>query len=340
MVIGCDDPRWNEYYKKMPAEKQDIYFTSQYYNMEQTNRGGKSKLFVYEDQSGNIGLYPFLMREIDCPAIEGVYFDIETAYGYGGPLVREEKADFVKEFENEFLRYCNETGIIAEFVRFHPLMKNERIFQNNIQTLHNRNTVWINLENDLEDIWMHDISTKNRNTIRKCIKEGLQVRKGQDYSRFAELYTQTMEKVGAQKFYYFGRPYFEYMEKSKDYLLFEVYWNNSIIASAIFMEYGNYFHYHLAGSDKNNLKLAPNNILLWEAIKYAKGHGFKRMHLGGGLTDSTEDSLFRFKQRFSSNTADFYIGKRIHNKEIYDKLIHRWEIEHNKKANILLQYRE
>lgn len=112
------------------------------------------------------------------------------------------------------------------------------------------------------------------------------------------------------------------------------------IAAAIFMMYGEYFHYHLAGSRKETLNLAPNNILLWEAINYAKDKGYKRMHLGGGLTDSTEDNLFRFKARFSTRYADFYIGKRIHNTKIYHYLIDAWEKRNGKKAVLLLQYRE
>ena len=88
------------------------------------------------------------------------------------------------------------------------------------------------------------------------------------------------------------------------------------------------------------MNFAPNNILLWEAIKYAKREGCKERHLGGGLTDSPEDSLFRFKKKFSSNCKHFYIGKRVHDQKIYEKLIKRWENEHGVKAKMLLQYRQ
>ena len=105
------------------------------------------------------------------------------------------------------------------------------------------------------------------------------------------------------------------------------------------MGYGNYFHYHLSGSKKDALRLSPNNLLLWEAIQYAQKHGYKKMHFGGGLSDSTEDNLFKFKSRFSKNYADFYIGKRIHNQEVYKILIDNWEAKHGERAQLFLQYR-
>ena len=340
LVIDCENIKWDEYCKKMPIEKQDIYFTRQYYCMGQKVQGGNGKLFVYEDENGNIGLYPFIKREVICPENEKKYYDIETAYGYGGPIIKEEKPQFVRAFESAFLQYCQKESIIAEFVRFHPLLKNEHVFIDDIQAVHNRSTVWLDLDTDIENIWMNDISAQNRNTIRKGTKNGLRVVEQHDYSKFMELYIDTMRNVGADKFYYFEESYFDEMENSKEYILLEVKYESRTIAAAVFMGYGNYFHYHLAGSDKNFLKLAPNNVLLWEAIKYAKEHGYKKMHFGGGLTDSLDDSLFRFKQRFSSTYADFYIGKRIHNKEVYDSLIRSWEEKHGRKASLLLQYRE
>jgi lipid II:glycine glycyltransferase (peptidoglycan interpeptide bridge formation enzyme) len=186
---------------------------------------------------------------------------------------------------------------------------------------------------------MKQISTQNRNTIRKCVKNGLFVKVTDDYSSFTDIYNETMRKVNADDFYSFSSDYFETFKNDIQSILMGVFKDNKMIASAIFMEYGEYFHYHLSGSRKDSLHLAPNNILLWEAIKYAKEHGYKKMHFGGGMSDSTDDSLFRFKSHFSKEYYDFYIGKRVHNKDIYNELISRWENKSNRKASMLLQYR-
>lgn len=339
MILKSNDGLWDKYINELPKEKQDVFYTRQYCKMSELIEGGEAQLFVYE-KGGNVALYPFIRHIVDYKAGNSLFYDIETAYGYGGPVIKKEDYDFERAFETVFLKYCQQENIIAEFIRFHPLIGNETIFKENIEVLHNRMTVWIDLEKSEDEIWMCDISTQNRNTIRKCIKSGLEVEVSEDYDEFFEIYNQTMNRVGAKDFYYFDKKYYDEIKNHSCCVLMHVKKNSETLAAAIFMKYGDYFHYHLSGSRQEYLNYAPNNILLWEAIKYAKRIGCKKMFLGGGLSDSLEDSLFRFKKKFSSVCKDFYIGKRVHNQKVYKELIQRWENEHGEKAKILLQYRQ
>ena len=339
MILRSNDELWDKYINGLPKEKQDIYYTRQYCKMSELLEGGEAQLFVYEE-GDNVALYPYIRHIIDYEKGNSSFYDIETAYGYGGPVIKTEDYNFERAFETAFLKHCQQENIIAEFIRFHPLIENERIFKEKIEVLHNRITVWINLEKSVDEIWMYDVSTQNRNTIRKCMKNGLEVEVSEDYDEFLEIYNQTMNKVGAKNFYYFDKKYYDEIRNNSCCVLLRVRKSSETLAAAIFMKYGDYFHYHLSGSRQEYLQLAPNNILLWEAIKYAKEKGCKRMFLGGGLSDSQEDTLFRFKKKFSSESKDFYIGKRVHNPEVYHKLIQEWEEEHGEQAKILLQYRE
>jgi len=80
------------------------------------------------------------------------------------------------------------------------------------------------------------------------------------------------------------------------------------------------------------------------ATKYAKARGCKFFHLGGGNTSSEKDSLFIFKSNFSNNLMDFFIGKKIHNQQIYDKILGLWQKMYNESFNKnkskLLGYRD
>ncbi|WP_026882555.1 lipid II:glycine glycyltransferase FemX [Clostridium akagii] len=338
-LLNCGDEEWNRYLNKLPEFIQDIYYTSEYYKMYELNGDGIGSLFVYYDNNGNLALYPFMKNEVLGYNLDGRYYDIETAYGYGGPITNCVEENFIKDFEKCFKDYCKKSNIVAEFIRFHPLIKNENIFSKNIEVLHNRITVWLDLTKGIEKIWNEDIKSKNRNMIRKAEKNGLSVEESNDFETFKNIYGTTMDKVDANNYYYFNDNYYDKIEKSNNYILLNVKKENEVIASAIFIEYGDYFHYHLAGSLKEYLKFAPNNLLLWEAIKYAQAKGYKKMHFGGGLTDNIDDNLFKFKSSFSKQYSDFYIGKRVHNKEIYNYLISNWEEKNGKKANMLLQYK-
>ena len=328
---------WDIYLDSMPTELKDIYYKREYYRLQEVNGEGKGKLFVYKE-GNKLCLYPFLINEIKGYNLDQVYYDIETAYGYGGPLSNTDDEEFIKKFEENFMKYCIDNSIVAEFVRFHPLIKNQNIFKQGMKVLHNRTTVYIDLTKPLEEIWKNDITSKNRNVIRKAEKNHLTVEFNEDLEVFKEIYENTMKKVNAGDYYYFSNDYYSQLDKL-DNIYISVKYEDEVIASAIFMKCEGYFHYHLAGSIKEYLKYSPNNLLLWTAIKYAKDNGFKKMHFGGGLSDSLEDNLFKFKKSFSKDTSDFYIGKRIHNDEIYNELISRWEESNNKKASLFLQYR-
>lgn len=338
-ILNSLSREWNNYINKLPLEKRDIYLTKEYLELYESNGDGLARLFIYENED-NIAIYPFLIREIKGYNLDMQYYDIESAYGYGGPIVSDEtNIEFLSKFEEEFFRYCKDYNIIAEFIRFNPYIKNEKIFKKNIDVVKNRTTIYLNLEKNIDDIWKDDIKSKNRNMIRKAEKAGLYVEIKNDYFTFKEIYEATMEKVLADGYYYFKDLYYDNMKKNPNYIMINVKLEETTIASAIFMDYENYFHYHLAGSKKEYLKWAPNNLLLWEAIKYANKNGNKLFHFGGGITNSSEDNLFKFKSSFSKEKLNFYIGKRVHNEEIYNFLISKWEEKHNKEASILLQYR-
>jgi len=339
-VLSCSDKEWDFKLSEMPVDMRDIYYTSRYYQMHQLNGDGLGKLFCYADEEGNKGLYPFMLNKIEGYNLEHNYYDIETAYGYGGPIVSCKNVRFLRKFEEAFTKFCEDNYIVAEFIRFHPIIKNENIFIKNIKVMHNRSTVFLDLTKGIDRMWCEDIKSKNRNVIRKAEKNGLHVEISHDYEMFKSIYNQTMDKVEASLYYYFGDKYYKSVEKDKHFILFNVIKEDKTIAAAIFMGYEKYFHYHLAGSLKEELCFSPNNLLIWEAIKYAVNNGYQMMHLGGGLTDSLEDNLFKFKGSFSKTYADFFIGKRIHNEKIYTYLINEWEKENNKKANLLLQYRK
>lgn len=336
-LVSAYDEKWDEYIDNFNNDNIDIYYTKEYCRLYECENS-KAYMFVYKEEN-NSAIYPFLLTAINVDGYEG-YFDIETPYGYGGPLVQHRDIGFINRFEENFRKFCLEKNIIAEFIRFHPLLDNYIIFSKNIEVYFNRNTILIDLKKSKEQIWNEDIQSKNRNMIRKAKKNGLVVEASTNTEEFISIYKKTMEKVNATSYYSFSSDYYEQLFKDCHNKLFVVKKEDKIIASAVFMGYKSFFHYHLAGSLEEYLKFSPNNLLLWEVIEYAKDNGYKYFHLGGGLSSSLDDNLYKFKKKFSSTSCKFYIGKRIHNEEIYNELINLWSEKTKKQPTMLLQYRE
>ncbi|MEF3302286.1 lipid II:glycine glycyltransferase FemX [Paenibacillus sp. GYB003] len=335
ILKATDNEAWDRYIHLFPDA--DIYFTSGYCQIYEENGEGLARMFVYSDQDGVV-CYPFLLRRInDLPVIRALglekdYFDISTPYGYGGPLssvmdpaVRKR---IFSHFSDAFGEYCRDNNIIAEFVRFHPIIKNYNDYEE-VDPIFLRNTISVDLLGTDQEI-MQQFSAENRNRIRKAKKEGLQFVASdvKNLDHFIRLYYSTMDRNNANSYYYFSDKFFiNTVERLAGQIeLFEVKLNDQILVSSLFMRYNKYAHYHFMGANKEYLRLAPVNLLISEAAIWAKEQGCRHLHLGGGYIG--QDSLYRFKRTFNEKTAlDYYVGKKVHRPDLYNDLLTSLGIE-------------
>lgn len=336
---------WEELLNALPDSQRDVYFTPEYYSLYQNYGCDIARCFVYE-MNGDRVLYPFLMNPITPLGymLDKEYYDIQGAYGYNGIIASNHSSAFITSFWDLFDRWCQDNDVLAEFTRFHPLMNNQRLASLQMKIIHSRRTVALDLTDD--NIWMHQISSKNRNMIRKAEKEGIVIVESEDYGTFRQLYDGTMSDLHAESFYYFPQSYYEEYKNSFNgkSLLCLAMLDGKAIAGSMFMFSDYYAHYHLSARDREFSRYPANNLILWYGIQRAKELGCKLFHFGGGTTSDEGDSLLRFKKEFSNTLCDFYIGKRVHNQEMYDKVVEQWKTnypdsyEHNQFK--LLGYRE
>lgn len=276
----------------------------------------------------------------------GNFYDIQGAYGYNGIITSSEDETFIKSFHESFDAWCQENNIVAEFSRFHPLLNNQVLASPQMTTLYSRKTVKLNLQPSVDDIWKTQISSKNRNLIRRAEKEGVVIVESNNYEQFQKLYDQTMENVGAEEFYFFPKSYYDCFQKSlgENATLCFAVCGGKTIAGSLFMFCHDYAHYHLSGRDKEYSRIPAGNLLLWYGIQKAKARGCKWFHFGGGTSSDDNDSLLHFKQNFSREQGEFWIGKRIHNQEIYNEVVRQWQQKYPesfaKNSKMLLGYRE
>lgn len=326
VLLSLDNSEeWNRYLQRISVEKRDVYFTPEYYSLYKNNGNGEACCYVFE-KDGDIVLYPFLRNSISPLGyhLDREYYDIQGAYGYNGIIASNNEPSLIKSFWDSFDKWCQENSIVAEFSRFHPLLNNHLLASPKMQTFYSRHTVALDLSDD--DIWMHQISSKNRNMIRKAEKEGVTIVESDDYETFRNLYNGTMTDLNAEGFYFFPKKYYEeYKQSFKDNsILCIAMFNGKAIAGSMFMFSGEYAHYHLSGRNREYSRYAANNMILWYAIQRAKERGLKWFHFGGGTSGNDDDSLLRFKKEFSKTLCEFWIGKRIHNLTVYNQIVEQW----------------
>ena len=147
----------------------DIYFEPDYAELYETEEN-RAVEYRFECEYGFITNL-FLKRRIDIKLPDEVqYFDIVTPYGYGGPVIHwtNDKEKLIQAYMDDFGRYTEKEHIIAEFVRFHPILGNGVDFKEVYKSIFDRKTVGTNLTYD--DVVAKEFSKHKRKDIRKALK--------------------------------------------------------------------------------------------------------------------------------------------------------------------------
>jgi Acetyltransferase (GNAT) domain len=141
-----------------------------------------------------------------------------------------------------------------------------------------------------------------RRGIRKAERAGLSVRFSNSIDsiqEFFELHCQTRRRHGLPP-----QPYRFFENIGHHVILPGLGWVISVeqhgrpLATAMFFHFGRQAFYKFGASDVAFQGLRPNNLLMWEAIKWYAGHGFEALHFG--RTALTHEGLRRFKLGFGA----------------------------------------
>ena len=305
----------------------DVYYLSGYVKAFQLHGDGEPLLF-YGEADGVRGINVVMKRDIAAdPHYAGslpadTYFDFATPYGYGGWLL-EGTGDPAPIFA-DYECWCGKHGIVSEFVRYHPVLKNHARMETAYEVTALGGTIAMDLTSP-ETIWAN-LSSKNRNVIRKAQKNNVRIYSGRSpelFEIFREIYNATMDKDNASDYYYFAPSFYESVCKDLPHnsqIFYAQLPDGTIIASSIMLWANRRMNYHLSGSRREYQSLAPSNLLLHEASLWGYETGCKTLHLGGGV-GSGEDSLFAFKKSFfRGEPCRYHIGRKIFDAEKYSVL--------------------
>lgn len=319
----------------------DTYWLSGYVKAFYLHGDGEPLLFYYES-SDTRGINVVMKRDIsNDPKFKDIlpnntYYDFSTPYGYGGWIIEGEDKE---SLFHEYIKWVSDNNIISEFVRFHPILGNHKQCKDHYEIVQLGEVVHMDLSSP-EVIWQN-VTSKNRNVIRKAKKNGVTIYNGrfpEIFETFRDIYNATMDKDHASSYYYFDQGFYNSILQDLPYNseLFFAVKDGVVIAASIIIFANHYINYHLSGSLKEYSSLAATNLLLYEVALWGNANGFDTFYLGGGV-GSGEDSLFKFKRAFyRGNLNHFFIGKAIYDKQRYAELCRLRNIG---ESNYFPQYR-
>ncbi|WKY44629.1 peptidoglycan bridge formation glycyltransferase FemA/FemB family protein [Eubacteriaceae bacterium ES2] len=346
-VIGqVQRERWDEIIASFDG---DVYYSWDYLAALCQHGDGEPLLFYMEQESCRI-CYVALKSDIsgvqyfENKLEPNRFYDLITPYGYGGPIV---EGNFEKCHQQCFFKslyaYCQDNNIVCQYIRYHPLYDNHIYFDGISENRKVNETIC--MDTSSVAVIQKNLTSRNRNKLRKAQKNHItiQMDQGEKFKSFEAIYNQTMDRKKADSYYYFDQSYYGIInhEMKENLLYFYACYQDQIIAAALFLHNDEFMHYHLSGTLDGYRNLGAMNLILYEAALWAQQQDIKKLHLGGGL--SMHDSLFEFKKQFNRcGSLDFYIGRNIFCKNIYDNLLKlrkKLEPEFDMNNPYIIQYR-
>ena len=298
-------------------------------------------------------MYPFLLNSVNILGYEldKEYFDIQGAYGYNGALYSSCSTKFSDDFSQSILNFCKENNVIVEFTRFNPIIKNHD-FSKYLSVERMNNNIIVDLTNTEIDMWESSYEHSVRKNVRKAYRNELttKIYKSNQIpdswiKEFKKIYFATLIRNTADNYYYFNDEYFfNITQNVKGYGTFFFILKENKPISCEFVTHNNKYAYSfLGGTLAEYFPYRPNDLLKHEIILYLKDIGVKYFCLGGGTSEN--DGIYKYKKSFSKNGhVYFYIGKKIHNQEIYNHVCEEWSNKYpdisDKYTNRVLKYRE
>lgn len=248
------------------------------------------------------------------PARRGRYITVP-----GGPIIDWENAEVLKAVKQTLIQIGNKHQCV--FVRARPQLLNTEHSREIFKGLgfvrapihlHAQLTLQLDLSKS-EDELMMEMRKNTRYELKKALSGNLRVEHTNNPDSIRPFYELQLELAKRQKFVPFSFPYlseqFSVFATNNMAYLYSAYHENTLLAQAFIIFYGNEAVYHYGVSTPEGREYPGAYLLQWEAIREAKRRGIKRYNFWGIAHEHEKKHRFYglsiFKRGFGGEEVEY-----------------------------------
>ncbi|RLQ86577.1 GNAT family N-acetyltransferase [Planomicrobium sp. Y74] len=313
LVSASQTNRWQQILELFNIT--DIYYSCEYFHSALKLDPGEATLFYFVDDTGEGEVaYPFIKRQIK--EDEFSFYDITTPFGYGGPVLKVDGdgyklgANFLAGFSN----YCQAEKIVAEFIRFHPLLNNAEFFKDELELIPVCDTYTLPLQ---------DFSSQNVFRDREAVSEYAIKKLGtvKHMFDFLVLYYSTI-RLNEEKdsYYFFTNDYFESLVSAlgPNLQLFGAYKGNKLLAAYyVLTTKGGNIYNHLSGKAEGAEVGGAEEVLLEKIAAWGAENNYLQYHLAGKQIGVSGQAETTGEPSYATAASTYYIARLVHDHEVY-----------------------
>jgi hypothetical protein len=201
----------------------------------------------------------------------------------------------LRELNETLIRYGKTTGWRSiEWRGGGELFRNERISK-----YFYRHTVFLaGEERELQS----RLRSSTRRNISKARKEGVEVKVSRSFDAvvaFSRLNCLTRRHHGLppQPMHFFRKVFEHIISRDQGLVALGLY-KDRVISACMYFHFGKNAIYKYGASDRRFLNLRPNNLVMWEALRWYQSRGFSSISLGRSEPENT--GLLQFKRGWNA----------------------------------------
>jgi CelD/BcsL family acetyltransferase involved in cellulose biosynthesis len=334
-LLTLDAPAWRAVLRET---RHDVYHLPEYLSFAARRQEAGAPIAFLAEDGGRRLFVPLIVRPVPADIGGGERLrDATSPHGYPGPLlapgpsddpIAGDEAAAWLDVAIEALRWrLREEGIVAAFVRLHPLLPLPlEVLRRHGTVVEHPPSVSIDLSLTAEEHW-RETRELHRRDIRKALRAGYMVRMDERWERldaFADAYAQSMARLGASAQWRLSREHFADLCASlgERAHLCVVELDGELAAGSVVLEEDGIVEYHLAGTADAHLRASPSKLIVHFAREWARERGARVFHLAGSARRG--DSLNHFKRGFSPLEHPVHTWRLVTDDAAYAALLARW----------------
>ena len=314
----------------------DVFYDPKILNILYKNKW--NSIFIYENK--NFFFHIHTPNQI--PSTD--YFDIEPWFGYRGPIIVSDSQEFLKKALIKYIDICKERKIVSEIIRFDPIREYHKNFYDleNIMIINGRKISYIssvqNCNNELLKSYPNSTQRQIKNAEQLYSFREINPSLLNEFQMFIELYYLSLDKVKADQRWYFDSEILKSLTSVRSVKIFGVFINCSseiLISAALVLFNNDTAHTLLIANNNLNDYKGGSDYLYHKIAVNMFSIGIKWICLGGGRSNSEDDSLLKFKSKFCGNNI-FYlpIGIILHDTEKINFITKQLKNNERTKSNL------
>jgi hypothetical protein len=286
-----DEIEWERFIES--SDKATLFHTSNWFKLLLEVYGVYVHRLGIFDNDKLIGIFPILIRKRGPFRLAGSPLS-GMATPCLGPIIDQ---PLLPDILDEFDRFQKKEKIDYVDIMF-PYLVQENILKERGYVVEERKTFILDLTQNIDQLWV-GFEVRCRNAIRKSQKAKVEVIEADTPEFLKEYYNMAIDVYKRQNrppaipFKFFQTLWNILKPQNRLKVLFARY-EGKLIAGAIFPHFKDTIYYTDGVSYREYNKVAPNNLIQWELIKWAVENKFKRYDMVG----ANIPSIAKFKASF------------------------------------------